>query len=61
MKTKLAAVVALRKSDKGEEALHVLKDLLFLHPNDPDVNYQMAWTLSLANAGLGFLADRNND
>lgn len=44
MKTKLAEVVALRKDNKGEEALLILKDLLLGHPNDPDVNYQMAWT-----------------
>lgn len=44
MKTKLAEVVALRKSNKGEEALLILKDLLSIHPNDPDVYCQMAFT-----------------
>ena len=44
MKAKLAEVIELRKNNKGEEALLILKDLLRLHPNDPDVNYQMAWT-----------------
>lgn len=44
MNAKLAEVVALRKNNKGEEALLILKDLLHLHPNDPNANYQMAWT-----------------
>ncbi len=44
MKTQLAEVVVLRKNNEGEEALLILKDLLGLHPNDPDVNSQMAVT-----------------
>jgi outer membrane protein assembly factor BamD (BamD/ComL family) len=44
MKVKLSEVIALRKNNMGEEALAILRDLLSLHPNNPDVNYQMAWT-----------------
>lgn len=44
MKTKLAEAVELRKNNKAEEAMSILKDLLQSHPNDPDINYQMAWT-----------------
>jgi tetratricopeptide (TPR) repeat protein len=44
IKKKLSEAIALRKNKKGEEALTVLKDLLRLHPHDPDINYQMAWT-----------------
>lgn len=44
MKTQLAKAIELRKSHQPEEALNVLKGLLESHPNDPDVNYQMAWT-----------------
>jgi tetratricopeptide (TPR) repeat protein len=44
MKTKLAEAIALRKSNKPEEALSILKELLQSNPEDPVVNYQMAWT-----------------
>lgn len=44
MKTELVRAIALRKNKKGEEALEILKNLLRLHPNDPDVNCQLAYT-----------------
>jgi len=44
MKDKLAQAIALRKQNMPEVALTILKELLQTHPNDPDVNYQMAWT-----------------
>lgn len=43
MKAKLAEIALLRKSNLGEEALQILRDLLRLHPDDPDVNCQMAY------------------
>lgn len=43
IKTKLSEVTALRKAKKDEEAFVMLKDLLLLHPDDPDVNCQMAY------------------
>ena len=44
MKNKLAEAIALRKNNKPEEAMSLLTTLLQSYPNDPDVNYQMAWT-----------------
>jgi tetratricopeptide (TPR) repeat protein len=44
MKTKLAEAIELRKSNKPEEAVRVLKTLLQAYPDNPDLNYQMAWT-----------------
>lgn len=44
IKNKLAEAIALRKENKPEEALVILKSLLQDYANDPDVNYQMAWT-----------------
>lgn len=44
MKLKLLEAVELRKNKKPEEAMSILKVLLQSHPNDPDVNYQIAWT-----------------
>ncbi len=44
MKNKLAEAIALRKNNKPEEAISLLTTLLQSFPNDPDVNYQMAWT-----------------
>lgn len=43
-KEKIAEAIALRKSNKPEEAEVLLSSLLRANPNDPDVNYQMAWT-----------------
>ena len=44
IKDKLAEAIALRKSNKPEEAELILTSLLQAYPDDPDVNYQMAWT-----------------
>lgn len=44
MKTDIDQAVELRKSNKPEEAIAILRKLLEAHPNDPDINYQMAWT-----------------
>lgn len=44
IKNKLDQAIALRKQNMPEEAITLLKSLLQTHPNDPDVNYQMAWT-----------------
>jgi tetratricopeptide (TPR) repeat protein len=44
MKEKLAEVIQIRKNNKCEEALGILIELLRLNPQDPDINYQMAWT-----------------
>jgi tetratricopeptide (TPR) repeat protein len=41
---KLEQAIRLRKEDKPEEALSILKELLSKSPNDPNVNYQAAWT-----------------
>ena len=44
MKTKIAEAAALRKENKPDLAAEILKTLLQIHPNDPEINYQMAWT-----------------
>ncbi|WP_413289217.1 tetratricopeptide repeat protein [Bdellovibrio sp. HCB337] len=44
MKTKLEEAKQLRKNNKPEEAMKILKSLHESHPTDPDVNYQLAWT-----------------
>jgi tetratricopeptide (TPR) repeat protein len=44
MKTKLSEAIELRKNNKPEEAMSILKTLLRSNPNDPDINYQLAWT-----------------
>jgi tetratricopeptide (TPR) repeat protein len=44
MKSRIAEAIELRKSNKPEEAMSILKEMLQLNPNDPDINYQMAWT-----------------
>ena len=43
-KEKLEQAIKLRKDDKPEEALLILKELLSESPHDPTVNYQAAWT-----------------
>lgn len=43
-KEKLAQAVALRKQNKPDEAMVILGALLRAHPQDPDLNYQLAWT-----------------
>lgn len=44
MKEKIEEAKQLRKNKQPEEAMNVLKTLLLSHPNDPDLNYQIAWT-----------------
>lgn len=44
MKEKIEEAKSLRKNKKPEEAMSILKTLLKAHPNDPDLNYQIAWT-----------------
>jgi hypothetical protein len=44
MKSKLMEAIELRKNNRPEEAIGILQVLLQSHPNDPDINYQMAWT-----------------
>lgn len=34
----------LRKSNRAEDAMNILTTLLAAHPEDPNVNYQIAWT-----------------
>jgi tetratricopeptide (TPR) repeat protein len=41
---KLAEAIKLRNDGKPEEAMKLLVSLLEANPNDPGVNYQMAWT-----------------
>lgn len=57
MTTKLTEGGALRKNNKGEEALLILKDLLHLHPNDPDLNCQMALTCECMGSREKLYAD----
>lgn len=44
MNEKLNQAIELRKNKKPEEATEILKSLLESDPNNPDINYQMAWT-----------------
>lgn len=44
MNEKLAEAIQLRKNNHPDAALIILKDLLKSHGDDPNVNYQMAWT-----------------
>lgn len=44
MKEKIEEAKRLRKNKKPEEAMIILKTLLQSHPDDPDLNYQIAWT-----------------
>lgn len=43
-KDKLAEAIELRKNNRPEVAMTILRELLQSNPNDPDINYQMAWT-----------------
>lgn len=47
MKNKLNEAIELRKNKQPEEALKILHSLLETHPEDPDVNYHMAWTCDM--------------
>ncbi|MCB0356390.1 MAG: tetratricopeptide repeat protein [Bdellovibrionales bacterium] len=40
----LEKAIELRNQNKSSDAAKILKDLLFHSPNDPDLNYHMAWT-----------------
>lgn len=44
MKAQLKEAAELRENKQPEQAIVILSRLLELHPDDPDVNYQMAWT-----------------
>lgn len=44
MKEKIEEAKQLRKNKKPDEAMDILRTLLQSHPNDPDLNYQIAWT-----------------
>ncbi len=44
MKTKLIEAIELRKKNKPDDALVILRNLIQSFPKDPNVNYQMAWT-----------------
>lgn len=44
MKSEIEHAIQLRKENKPEQALNMLADLLKSNPEDPNVNYQMAWT-----------------
>lgn len=44
MESKLLRAIQLRKDNKPDQALVLLTDLLRSDPNDPAINYQMAWT-----------------
>lgn len=42
--TKLEKAIGLRKADKPEEALALIKKLIELEPNQAELQYQAAWT-----------------
>lgn len=44
MEDKLKEAIKLRKDNQPDQALIILNELLKSHPNNPNVNYQMAWT-----------------
>jgi tetratricopeptide (TPR) repeat protein len=44
MKTELDKAIELRNEKKPDEAIKLLELLLRSHPENPDINYQMAWT-----------------
>jgi tetratricopeptide (TPR) repeat protein len=44
VKEKIAEAIQLRQNNKSEQALEVLEHLLRQYPEDPGVNYQIAWT-----------------
>jgi hypothetical protein len=44
MKSKLNEAIQFRKDNKPDQALTILSELLKANPNDPAINYQMAWT-----------------
>ncbi len=44
MNTKLEEAIRLRTGNQHKAALRILDELLRANPDDPEVNYQMAWT-----------------
>lgn len=44
MEGKLLKAIQFRKDNKPDEAIIILLELLKTNPNDPTINYQMAWT-----------------
>lgn len=44
MKDDLQKVIQLRKDNKPDRAAALLTELLKSNPDDPSINYQMAWT-----------------
>lgn len=44
MENKLLEAIQLRKDNKPDQALVLLTELLKSSPDDPTINYQMAWT-----------------
>jgi tetratricopeptide (TPR) repeat protein len=53
----LTAAVELRQAGKGEKALQMLHRLLTAAPQDPQLNYQCAWTcdsLGLESEAVGY-------
>jgi tetratricopeptide (TPR) repeat protein len=44
MISEIEKAIQLRKDNKPDQALIVLTELLKSNPNDPVINYQMAWT-----------------
>lgn len=44
MKSEIEKAIQLRKDGKPDQALILLAELLKASPNDPIINYQMAWT-----------------
>ena len=53
----LATAVELRQGGQGEEALQMLRRLLTTAPQDPQLNYQCAWTcdsLGLESEAVGY-------
>lgn len=44
MEDKLLKAIQLRKDNKPDQALALLTELLESNPDDPTINYQVAWT-----------------
>lgn len=44
MEDSLIKAIQLRKDNKPDQALVILTELLKSNPNDPNINYQTAWT-----------------
>ncbi len=47
MEDKLLKAIQLRKDNKPDQAVVLLTELLKLNPDDPTINYQMAWNCDL--------------